>query len=83
MRLHFISIIAAAREKAGTILKYEKRGGAACPWCGHRAPVVERGGQKRGVVFRYHRCRNTTRCLIASMKLTMKSEEVKEWKQSH
>ena len=75
MRLHFISVIAAAREKASIILRYEKRGGAACPWCSQRAPVVERGGIKKGVVVRYHRCRNTTRCLIASIKLTMKSEE--------
>ena len=68
------ALVSKAREKAAAGVDYSSRTGALCPFCGKKAKIYRTTPWDGTTRTRYHRCRNT-KCLIASLGITIKSVE--------
>jgi hypothetical protein len=66
--------IRAAIGLAGQGVDYAKRGGAKCPACGKKMPVLSSPKFEGGAKERYHKCRNE-QCAICVLCLMIKSVE--------
>ena len=72
--IKMFALVAKAREKAATGVDYSSRTGALCPYCGNRAKIYSTKPWEGSTRIRYHNCKNT-KCLIASLGITIKSIE--------
>ena len=62
--------VAVAKARAGVV--YSPKGGAKCPMCGKRCPVVSSPKWVGDIKVRYHRCRNKA-CVLCSTGVNVKS----------
>ena len=80
MRNAAVARIVLARRAAESGVDYSPRRGARCPWCGGRCRIYRTMRWDGPVRVRYHRC-DRKGCVVAAMKLSIKSIEEDHVKQ--
>jgi len=68
------TLMAYAIQQAESGVDYDRKAGAACPFCGHKVKVQDTRPWTGNSRIRYHRCRNE-RCPLYEFERSIKSVE--------